>query len=281
LAGSTQAEILFGDTISTNLLMLGHIWQLGAIPLPLPAIEQAIRLNGKSIGQNLNAFAAGRRAAIAATQQPTTPQSLQAFIDGRTADLARYWNQEYAARYITIISAIRDAVAPLNGGEALVWAVARSAYKLMAYKDEYEVARLYTDGRFRDALAAEFREIRTVKIHLAPPLFARIDPQTGRPRKSIFGVWILSVLRVLAPLKVLRETPFDFFGYSRERKLERTLRDAYLPLVSRMASRLSQDNLNAFVALANRPLEVRGFGHVREKAAVAALDEFNRQLAAR
>jgi indolepyruvate ferredoxin oxidoreductase len=209
------------------------------------------------------------------------PQSLQAFIDGRAADLARYWNQKYAERYVAIMSTIRNSAAPLDGGETFAWAVARAAYKLMAYKDEYEVARLYTDGRFRDALAAEFREIHTVKIHLAPPLFARIDSQTGRPRKFTFGSWMLSVLRALAPLKMLRETPFDFFGYSQERKLERALRDAYLALVSRMASGLSKDNLNAFVALANRPLEVRGFGHVREKAAAAVLDEFNRQLAER
>jgi indolepyruvate ferredoxin oxidoreductase len=281
LAGTSQAEALLGDSIFTNLLMLGYVWQLGGIPLPLPAIERAIKLNGKSADQNLKAFAAGRRAAIAAPEPPAPPPTLQAFIDGRAKDLELYWNKAYAKRYIDVVSSVRDAAAALEGGDVLVWAVARSAYKLMAYKDEYEVARLYSDGRFRDALAAEFREIRTVKIHLAPPLFARTDPRTGRPRKLTFGAWMLPVLRALAQLKVLRETPLDIFGYSQERKQERALRNAYLALIARLVRTLSQETLNGVIASAEAPLAVRGFGPVREKAARALLGELYRQLAAR
>jgi len=281
LSGSSHAETLFGDSIFANLLMLGYVWQLGAIPLPLPAIEEAIKLNGKSADKNLKAFAAGRRAAIAAPQPPAPPPTLQAFIDGRMKDLALYWNKAYAKRYSVVMSSVRDAAAALDGGDAFVWAVARSAYKLMAYKDEYEVARLYSDGRFRDALAAEFREIRTIKIHLAPPLFTRTDPRTGRPRKLAFGAWILPVLRALVPLKALRETPFDIFGYSQERKLERALRDAYLALVAKLVATLAPETLNAAIATAEGPLAVRGFGPVRENAALALLGDLYRQLAAR
>jgi indolepyruvate ferredoxin oxidoreductase len=190
----------------------------------------------------------------------------------RTAGLNRYWNDAYARRYAELMTAVRSTAARFDGGDAFVWAVARSAYKLMAYKDEYEVARLYSDGRFREALAREFEGTRTVRIHLAPPLFARTDPLTGRPRKMTFGSWILPVFGAMAALKGLREGPFDVFGRSAERRLERALRDAYLGAVYKLVATLSLQSLDDATALARAPLDVRGFGQVKEPEAEALLN---------
>jgi indolepyruvate ferredoxin oxidoreductase len=141
----------------------------------------------------------------------------------------------------------------------------------MAYKDEYEVARLYADGRFRAALTREFEDVRTIRVHLAPPLFARTDPRTGRPRKMEFGAWIMPVFGALAAVRGLRESRFDLFGYSAERRLERALRDSYLDAIGRIAASLSPETLDEAVAIARAPLDVRGFGPVRADAATALL----------
>ncbi|HEY5755924.1 MAG TPA: indolepyruvate ferredoxin oxidoreductase family protein, partial [Steroidobacter sp.] len=214
IAAASLSKELLGDSIGANVLMLGYAWQRGAIPLSLRSIERAIELNGTAVQANLKAFAAGRLASVRHTPSAESPLTLEGFIERRTLDLRNYWNESYASRYVEITSAARRAAASIVGGETFVWAVARGAYKLMAYKDEYEVARLYSDGRFRSALAHEFDDVRTLKFHLAPPLLSRMDPRTGRPRKIAVGSWILPVFGVLSRLKMLRETMLDPFGWT-------------------------------------------------------------------
>ncbi|GAA0332705.1 indolepyruvate ferredoxin oxidoreductase family protein [Sphingomonas oligophenolica] len=272
---TTLAESLFGDAIAANMMLLGYAWQRGGIPLARDAIEQAITLNGKAVSANLEAFAAGRSAALTEAAKAHDPLDIDAFIAARAADLSRYWNHAYATRYADLLEATRRVARGLENGGALVWAVARSAYKLMAYKDEYEVARLYTDGRFRKALAREFGSFRAIKVHLSPPLLARRDPNTGRPRKLAFGSWIFPVFRLLASLRWLRETPLDIFGRSHDRRIERNLRDAYLAVIGRRIGELAVLDVAAMTELANAPLDVRGFGPVKVAAAQALLDRLN------
>jgi len=273
IAALSLSEKLFGDSISANMLMLGYAWQLGFLPLTLAAIQSAISLNGRAVAMNLTAFEAGRRAAAVVSDQPnpTPPISLEEFIKSRTADLMRYWNRKYARRYSSLLAEVCDAAAPFERGNAFIWAVARSAYKLMAYKDEYEVARLYSDGRFRAALDQEFESVRSIKVHLAPPLLARTDPQTGRPRKVALSAWIMPAFSVLARFRGLREGPFDIFSRSAERRLERALRDAYLRTVGQLIGTLSADNILEHIEIAEAPLEVRGYGHIKSAAAEALL----------
>jgi indolepyruvate ferredoxin oxidoreductase len=271
LPAATLSQDLLGDSIGANILMLGYAWQQGAIPLSLASIEQAIELNGKAAKANLKAFTAGRMACGAGPKAPAEPLTLDAFVTRRRADLETYWNSAYAQRYDELIARVRDAASALQGGDALVWAVARAAHKLMAYKDEYEVARLYTDGRFRAAIAREFEDVRTLRIHLSPPILARLDPRTGRPAKMTFGAWILPVFGMLARMRGLREGPLDLFGRSAERRLERDLRDTYVAAIASLTDRLSQDNLEDTVALAAAPLDVRGFGPVKTSSAEALL----------
>jgi len=273
------AETLFGDSIAANMMMLGYAWQVGGIPLPREAIEQAIALNGKAVPANLRAFAAGRSAALADPAEKDRSFDIDAFITARTADLRAYWNAAYAERYTRLLHVTREAAQQVEGGDALLETMARAAYKLMAYKDEYEVARLFTDGRFREALAREFGGMRAVRVHLAPPLLAKRDPHTGVPRKMVFGPWIFPLFQLLASLRRLRESPFDVFGQTHERKLERTLRDRFLHVMDRRIAALTPDNLQATIDLAAAALKVRGFGHVKRAAAEALLDRLDAESA--
>lgn len=273
IRASQRATDLFGDAIASNMILLGYAWQLGGIPLSHDAIVKAIRLNGRAVASNLAAFEAGRAATLetSGTVEPAA-ETLDAFIERRTQDLARYWNGRYAHRYASLMNNVHLASNGIDGGADFAWAVSRSAYKLMAYKDEYEVARLYTDGRFRAAVRNEFDEVRSLKIHLAPPILSRIDPRTGHPRKMTFGSWVFPLLSVLARLKPLRETLFDPFGRTAERRLERDLRDAYLTAIEALCATLSPATLGDAIDIARAPLDVRGFGHVKMPSAKALFD---------
>nr|WP_303682632.1 indolepyruvate ferredoxin oxidoreductase family protein [Brevundimonas naejangsanensis] len=272
LDATSLAERLLGDSIGANILLLGYAWQKGAIPLKLASIEEAIRLNERAAESNLRAFHAGRAIAEQAVAAPQAPPTLPEFIEARGEDLAAYWNRPYADRYLALLARVLEAATPIEGGEAFAWAVARSAYRLMAYKDEYEVARLYADGRFRTALDQEFESRRSLKILLAPPVFARLDPRTGRPKKISVGGWILPFFGVLARCKGLREGPLDIFGRSRERYLERELRNHFLGRVEQVSNNLAPETLLESIAWAEAPLQVRGFGHVKAPAAEALLE---------
>jgi indolepyruvate ferredoxin oxidoreductase len=271
---------LLGNAIAANMFIMGYAWQLGRLPLSRASLERAIELNGEAVKMNLQAFMLGRRAAhdpaalaafLGQAKAPTTArhisQSLDEMIARRVDHLTGYQNAAYAERYRALVEKVRDAEAKAKlGSTALTEAVARYGFKLMAYKDEYEVARLYTDGAFLKQVAATFQgEKMRFNLHLAPPLLSKIDPITGEPRKMTFGPWMMSAFKLLARLKGLRGTAFDVFGYSHERKTERQLIVDYVVLVDELIGKLNAGNLAMAVALASIPEKIRGFGHVKAR----------------
>ncbi len=272
IAADTIAVALMGDAIAANILVMGYAWQKGLIPLQRASLEAAIELNGVAVDFNKRAFGLGRLLAVrpdkvaelveAARGPAAEPpaQSLDEVIARRTADLTAYQDAAYAARFAALVAKARA-----KGGDAFGDAMARSYYKLLAYKDEYEVARLYSDGRFRAAFDAQFAG-GTPRVMLAPPLISRLDPATGRPKKISFGPWVFSLFGVLAKLKGLRGTALDIFGYTVERRDERADITAYEAEIDRLLSGLTDDNVDLAIAIARLPLDVRGFGPVKDAA---------------
>ncbi|MEN3376032.1 MAG: indolepyruvate ferredoxin oxidoreductase [Hyphomicrobiales bacterium] len=280
------ATALLGNSIGANIFMVGYAYQLGALPLSAESIERAIELNGEAVPMNLSAFQFGRRAAhdaasVEALVKPAPDsasdarrlsQSFEETVARRVTFLTAYQNAAYAARYQTLVENARAAeAAKAPGKTGLAEAVARYLFKLMAYKDEYEVARLYAEPSFLAQVKNEVAgDNLTLKFHLAPPLFARKDKVTGLPRKMTLGPWILPAFRVLAKFKVLRGTVLDIFGYSAERRTERKLITDYEALLDEIIGKLNPDNHPVAVGLANIPEKIRGFGHVKARHLVAA-----------
>jgi indolepyruvate ferredoxin oxidoreductase len=279
------ATALLGNSIAANIFMVGYAYQIGALPLSAEAIEKAIALNGEAVAMNQAAFRWGRRAAadIAAVEKLVPPasaqddnrrlsQSLDEMIARRVAFLADYQNAAYAARYRRHVEQVRAAEqAKAPGKEGLAEAVARYLFKLMAYKDEYEVARLYTDGTFLKQVAQSFEgDGLRFEFHLAPPLLARHDKATGEPRKMRFGPWMLKAFAVLKAFKFLRGTPFDPFGYTAERRSERQLIADYEAMLEEILAKLTPDNHAIAVGLATIPEKIRGFGPVKARHLKAA-----------
>jgi indolepyruvate ferredoxin oxidoreductase len=278
------ATSLLGDSIATNLFMVGYAWQKGFIPLGESAILQAIELNGAAVESNRKAFEWGRRAAldIAMVQRAATPpearpesqrlsESLEEMIGRRREFLAAYQNEAYAKRYVDFVAKVRGAEAErVSGSTELTAAVARYLFKLMAYKDEYEVARLYTDSDFLKRVAKQFEGDYRLNLHLAPPLWAKADPVTGEPRKRSFGPWMLTAMRFLARLKGLRGTPLDVFGYSEERRTERRLIGDYEQVVGELIAAVDPQRLELAVEIASIPEFIRGYGPVKDRHLAAA-----------
>jgi len=274
LAATALAERFVGDPIAANTILLGHAWQLGLIPLAKASIVRSIELGAVAVAANLLAFEVGRAAAIhspqrmlAASAVLAAAPTLDEFVGRRITDLRAYWNERYAQRYADLVAGVRSAEQALGVGDKLTWAVARGAFKLMAYKDEYEVGRLYSDGRFLAELKSQFEGAPQLAFHLAPPLLTRADPRTGRPRKVRLGAWTMALFRVLASSRGLRETAFDVFGRTHERRVERQLRDAYLAAIGRLVSGLDHSNHQQALAIAEAAMGVRGFGPVKARAA--------------
>lgn len=261
------ARRLLGDAVYGHMILLGAAWQAGAVPLSRQAIERAIDLNGAEKANNHKAFALGRALYLGRIAPPKAdaPFDVETFITRRMADLTAYQDAAYAARYAAVVEQARQA-----GSPAFLEAVARNAYKLMAYKDEYEVARLYSDPAFRQRLDSQFDNTGNLAIYLAPPLLARKDPVTGEPRKMKFGGWIFTAFGVLKGLKGLRGSLFDPFGHTEERRMERRLRDDYLRMIPALVAKLSPQTLETIVALARLPEDIRGFGHVKAASVEAA-----------
>jgi indolepyruvate ferredoxin oxidoreductase len=278
IAAERIASALMGDAIAANVMLMGFAWQKGLIPLSLAAIEGAIELNAVSVPFNKQAFALGRLVAhdparVEALLAPPAPvaTTLAERIELRAADLAAWGDQAYAERYRALVARVAAAETALRpGSEALTEAVAKSLHKLMAYKDEYEVARLMTDGRFKTQLGETFAKQQKRSYHLSPPIFARIDPATGRPKKYALPGWLVEPLfGLLARAKGLRGTAFDPFGRSAERRHERDAIPAYAAEVERLLQGLTPGNLALAARIAALPLAVRGFGPVKEAAAKA------------
>ncbi|MEI8150812.1 MAG: indolepyruvate ferredoxin oxidoreductase family protein [Hyphomicrobiales bacterium] len=283
---SRLATALLGSSLGANIFMVGYAYQLGALPLSADAIEQAIALNGEAVPMNLAAFHWGRRAAldrdaVEALAKPkaesrdenrTLSQTFEETVERRVAFLTAYQNAAYAARYRDWVGKVKAAESAKAPGQCgLAEAVARYLFKLMAYKDEYEVARLYTDGNFLKQVASELGgENLRFEFHLAPPLLTKINPATGEPRKMSFGPWMMSGFKALAKLKVLRGTVFDIFGYSGERRTERKLIADYEALLGEILAKLTPDNHTAAVGLAAIPEKIRGFGPVKARHLAAA-----------
>jgi indolepyruvate ferredoxin oxidoreductase len=296
LPASDLATALLGDTIATNLFLLGFAFQRGRIPLHLAAIERAIELNGAAVASSKAAFAWGRlaahdRAAVAraaglgAPGDAPPPDHDLDVVERHARWLADYQDARYAQRYRDTMAKVAAADARCGRGGALTAAAARSLWKLMAYKDEYEVARLHADPAFIARLERQFEGPLDLQFHLAPPLFAKIDPATGVPRKRAYGGWMLPVFRMLAPWKRLRGTALDPFGRTRERQAERAAIVAFEAVLARLATEVSAGNYARAVEIAALPQTVRGFGHVKarsqaafETKMTALLAQFGREM---
>jgi indolepyruvate ferredoxin oxidoreductase len=256
--------------------MLGFAFQKGNIPLSFDAIQKAIDLNGAAIDLNKAAFAWGRLAAhdlprvLNAVRFKTKRASVSTTVDEairiRAEFLTAYQDAAYAARYRTAVEQIRQAERNLiPNSQELTQAFAQGLFKLMAYKDEYEVARLYTDGTFAEKMTSRFEGDYRLTFHLAPPLFAKRDRQTGHLRKQSYGPWVRHLFRMLAALKILRGTPFDPFGYTTERKAERGLIEEYSADLLQHAGTMTPQQLPVILQLANLAQTIRGFGHVKDR----------------
>jgi len=279
---SSLATAILGDSIATNLFMVGYAWQKGLVPLGRAAIERAIDLNAAAIDFNKQAFLWGRRAAhdLAAVQrvamperqtEETPPVSLDDTIARRTDELIAYQNSAYAERYSTLVERVRvTEVNASKGLSGLTDAVARSYFKLLSYKDEYEVARLHSNGTFMKQLHDRFEGDFKLTFHLAPPLVASRDADSGKLQKSAYGSWIIAIFKVLARLKGLRGTPLDVFGYTTERRMERRLIGEYEATVEELLGGLSPDTHGLAVEIAAQSETMRGFGHVKERNVATA-----------
>jgi indolepyruvate ferredoxin oxidoreductase len=277
------ATALMGDSIATNMFMLGYAWQKGWVPLGREAIERAIELNGVSVPFNQQSFVWGRRAAadlervrriaIPADVIPIEQhfsRNLEELVERRAQFLIGYQDAAYAARYRKLVDRVKQEEQGKTGSSKLAEAVARYYAKLLAYKDEYEVARLYTDGAFRKKIEAMFEGDYRLVYHLAPPLLAKPDARTGEPAKMRFGPWMLGAFRILAKLKGLRGTALDVFGRTEERRMERALITEYEAAIDALLQGLTRDNHALAVEIASLPEAVRGYGHIKAKSAAAA-----------
>jgi indolepyruvate ferredoxin oxidoreductase len=280
------ASALFGNSIGANIFLVGYAYQLGAIPLAAASIMRAIELNGEAVEMNKAAFHWGRRAACepaavealvkpapeATSDAQTLSRSFEEMVARRVAYLTAYQDAAYAARYRQWVEKTKTAEAARAPGKSgLADAVGRYLFKLMAYKDEYEVARLYADESFANQVRREVDgENLRLYVHLAPPLLARPDKVTGEPKKMTVGPWIFPLFRVLAKFKFLRGSALDPFGYSKERRTERALVREYEAMLEEVLPRLNGENHPIAVGLAVIPEKIRGFGHVKMRHLKAA-----------
>lgn len=289
-----MATALMGDNIASNMFMLGFAWQKGCVPLSEAGLMRAIELNGVAIDFNKQAFNWGRIAAhdLEAVKKLVAPaqvielkraQTLDDIVTKRIAFLTDYQDAAYALQYSDFVNKVKAGEAAIADGKPLrlTEAVAKYLFKLMAYKDEYEVARLYTDGEFQKKIADMFEGDYAVHFHLAPPLFAKHDAQ-GHLIKQHYGPWMMKAFGVLAKMKSLRGSMFDVFGYTAERRTERALVVEYKQTILQLLPLLNTGNLASAVAVASVPEDIRGYGHVKERHLLAAknkqatlLAEFN------
>ena len=288
LDATAIATGLMGDSIATNPFLLGYAWQKGLVPLTLESLLRAIELNGTAVEANKAAFTWGRCAAVdlarvqgaaGLSSAKPEPVTLDGIIASCAAQLVLYQNQRYAGRYTDLVGRVREIEGRIfSGSTALTEAVAKGYHKLLAYKDEYEVARLYASEDFKASLAAQFETPQRIEIHLAPPLLAKRDPHTGHMVKRSYGRWMLSAFGLLQHLRFLRGTRLDVFGRTEERRMERDLITEYEADIAAILAQLGPATLATAVALASLPEQIKGFGHVKERTARLAAAERGRLL---
>ncbi|MEY4435142.1 MAG: hypothetical protein RL175_97 [Pseudomonadota bacterium] len=278
------ATQVLGDSIYVNPMVLGFAWQKGWVPLGLEALMRAMELNDMAVAQNKTAFEWGRHCAVhwdavqallapAQVVQFHKPEGLDAVIAKRVEFLTSYQNAAYAKRYRSVVERVREAEAGLNK-TTLTEAVARNLFKLMAYKDEYEVARLHTDAAFLKKINGMFEGDYSLNYHLAPPLIAKTNAK-GELQKQKFGPLMLTGFKVLKHFKWLRGTALDVFGYTEERRTERALIAQYKSSVDTMLGQLNASNHALAVEMARIPEQIKGFGHVKARNLAAAREKWN------
>jgi len=274
LDANALAKRLMGDTIFANVMMVGAAWQQGLVPVSLDALLRAIELNGIKIDENKRAFTWGRIAVarpdavddLLGEPDASADESLADMIDRRHEFLVDYQNTELADRYTALVVRVREAERTLADDDKLARNVAKAYFRLLSYKDEYEVARLHTRPEFLQGIRDDYGTTAKLRFHLAPPLFARKTDTRGRPLKKQFGSWVLPVFRVLASMRRLRGTALDIFGYTTERRMERELIQEFESLLETELPNLSADNRDELADCVGRYLDLRGFGPVKEEA---------------
>ncbi len=286
------AEVFCGDVLGANFLLIGFAFQKGLLPISLESIERAIFLNGVAVDFNQHALAVGRLAAhqpeLIAEQleahhknSEAFPETFDEIVEHRVAHLTAYQNAAYADKYHKAVLRVREAEQQKAPGcSGLAETAAKNYAKLLAYKDEYEVARLYSAPSFLAGLNEQFDGEPKLKFNLAPPILSRPDPETGEAKKIEFGPWILKAFRILAWMRRLRGTPFDVFGYNEERKMERHLIRDYEQRIDETLEALNPSNHAIAIALLSLPEDIRGFGPIKAKA-VEAADQRAEQLLAK
>ena len=299
VAASELALALLGDSIGTNPFMVGFAYQKGLLPMGEDSLLEAIELNGVAVEMNTAAFRWGRAAAadlneVLRLAAPNLPPAVEEFdesdlgdvVERRIKQLVAYQDVDYAKRYQALVNkAVTAEHVGADGRSGLAFAVARNFYKLLTYKDEYEVARLFTDGRFEERLKSQFEGAFKLRFHMAPPLLAKRNPRSGQLQKMEFGPWMVRLLRLAAKGKVLRGTFFDFFGRMAERRAERQLIEDYEVRMIALLRRLSPANYDTVVEIANIPSVIRGFGHIKrdsmekaERKVKLLMERFERTL---
>jgi indolepyruvate ferredoxin oxidoreductase len=290
VAANQLAEQLLGNTIYANVLMLGFAWQSGLVPVSREAIRRAIELNGVEVDTNNAAFDWGRLAAAdfpalrEIIEQPATvagqPETLDGMIARRTEFLTDYQDKALAERYRRLVHRAREREQSVGAAADLPFtrAVARAWFKTLAYKDEYEVARLYVDTGFLERLKKEYGKSANVRFHLAPPVLSRGVDARGRPRKREFGAWMIPAFRLLASMRRLRGTKLDPFGLSRERRMERRLIGEFEQTLETLLQNLRPDNIEVATSIVDLYLEIRGYGPVKEQAIAEVRPKIERAL---
>jgi indolepyruvate ferredoxin oxidoreductase len=278
---------LMGDTIFANVLMVGAAWQLGLVPVSLEALLRAIELNGVRIEENVTAFHWGRIAAHDPNAvarlldgDSNVVETVDRMVERRREFLVDYQDDALASRYVALVDRVREAESRIAGDERLTKSVAQAYFRLLSYKDEYEVARLHTRPDFLESLRADYGDGARLRFHLAPPLLGGSRDARGRPLKREFGAWILPAFRLLAKLRGLRGTAFDVFGYTAERRMEQQLIGEFEEAVDAILGALDASCRDRAVAIIDCFLDIRGYGPVKEKAVVEAREKLGEALAA-
>jgi len=274
IAANELAAAFLGDTIYANVLMLGFAWQQGLVPVSGKALLRAIEINAVQVENNKKAFGLGRLAAVdpAQLQLPDQTQSvdesLEEMLQRRANFLADYQDRELSQKFLTLVERVRDAESRVmpSGSSELACAVARAYFKTLAYKDEYEVARLHVGGGFLNDVRKTFGKRVKIRFHLAPPLLGGSLDARGRPRKKEFGAWMIPAFRLLARMKKLRGTVFDVFSYSAERRMEKALVGEFEKTVDGLLGSLAADNVADAQAIVEMYLDIRGYGPVKMAA---------------
>jgi len=268
---------ILGDSILSNIYLVGYAYQSGLIPINAKSIEQAIKLNGASVEENINAFRLGRHSINlkkeilnTISEKDKILTSFDEKYNDRYNYLIKYQNEKYAKKFKDLVEFAKTSDEKIGNGNKFSTAVLNNYFKLMSYKDEYEVSRLYSSDEFVNKIKKNFDGNFKINFYLAPPIFYKKDKVTGNPLKIKFGQWLLIIFKILNKLKFLRGTLFDPFGYFSERKNERKLIEDYKNIIIEIGKKLTVNNYNIAVDIASFPDQIRGFGHVKEKNIRAA-----------